>query len=191
METSNYINFDKEQLSKIGNTLIYLSSKITRLPKTKALKLIYILDELSIKQSGIPFFNLQYKVWKYGPVNEELFVDLTGKPTLFRDYIQTKTDRFNNITVTAKKDFCDDEFTQNDLDLLNFVVEKFGRKTTTELKRYTHRENSPWYIIAKEKNVLELLEKEKINTTEYYIDFVELIAFDERKMNLYSNYLNI
>ena len=62
METTNYINFDKEQLSKIGNALIYLSSNINRLPKTKALKLIYILDELSIKQSGIPFFNLQYKV---------------------------------------------------------------------------------------------------------------------------------
>lgn len=191
METTNYINFDKEQLSKIGNALIYLSSNINRLPKTKALKLIYILDELSIKQSGIPFFNLQYKVWKYGPVNEELFVDLTGKPTLFKEYIQTKTDRFNNVTVTAKKDFCDDEFTQNDLDLLNFVVEKFGKKTTTELKKYTHRENSPWYNIAKANNVLELLEKEKINTTEYYIDFLELIAFDERKMKLYNNYLNI
>jgi hypothetical protein len=58
------------QIDKVGNSIIYLSEKIGELSKTKDLKLISILDELSIKKSGIPFFNLKYKVWKFSPVLE-------------------------------------------------------------------------------------------------------------------------
>ena len=43
------------QVEKIGNTVVYLSQKIPTLKKTKLLKLLYILDEISIKKTGIPF----------------------------------------------------------------------------------------------------------------------------------------
>ena len=65
-----YIKFSSEQLEKIGNTVVYLADRIENLSKTKLLKLLYILDEISIKKSGIPMLNLKYKVWKFGPVSE-------------------------------------------------------------------------------------------------------------------------
>ncbi|KQS91844.1 Panacea domain-containing protein [Chryseobacterium sp. Leaf394] len=188
MNTAAYIKFSKNQLEKIGNTVVYLSQKIPHLSKTKLLKLLYILDEISIKKSGIPFLNLKYKVWKFGPVSEELFIDLSSEPKLLENYIEKNNDDGINF-VTPIIEFNDDEFSDNDIDLMNFVVEKFGNKSAKELISYTHRINAPWHNTAKDKNVLDLLEKEIINNTEYLIDMSELIAHDERKKEIYSDYI--
>ena len=180
MEKTSYIKLSNDQIDKVGNSIIYLSEKIGELSKTKALKLIYILDELSIKKSGIPFFNLKYKVWKFGPVSEEIFIDLSSETTLLKDYIERTSEE--GITVIKPiVDFNDDEFSDNDIDLLDFVIEKFGDKTAKDLVYYTHRKNSPWHNTAKENSVLELLEKEEINNTELLIDMASLINHDERK----------
>ncbi len=188
MEQVAYIRFSEVQLNKIGNCVVYLSSKISHLSKTKLLKLLYILDELSIKKSGIPFLNLKYKVWKFGPVSEELFIDLSSEIKILERFIQKKhEDNVNYITPIA--DFNDDEFSDNDIELMDYVIEKFGGKTSNELIGYTHRKNSPWYKTAKDKNVLELLEKEIINNTEYLIDMEQLIYHDSRKREIYNDFI--
>jgi uncharacterized phage-associated protein len=86
-------------------------------------------------------------------------------------------------------DFNQDEFSENDIDLLNFVIEKYGNKTAKELVSYTHRVNSPWYITAKQNSVLELLENKSINNTEFLIDMSQIIAHDKRKFDLYLDYI--
>ncbi|MEW4922668.1 Panacea domain-containing protein [Algibacter sp. 2305UL17-15] len=184
----SYIRLSENQIVKVGNSIIYLSEKIGELSKTKALKLIYILDELSIKKSGIPFFNLKYKVWKFGPVSEEIFIDLSSETTLLKDYIE-RTSEEGVTVIKPIIDFNYDEFSDNDIDLLDFVVEKFGDKSAKDLVYYTHRKNSPWHNTAKENSVLELLEKEEINNTELLIDMGALINHDERKKVIYSDYL--
>jgi len=55
-----YTRYNPDQLSKIGNTIIYLSQSIDKLSNTKLLKLLYILDGISIKRSGIPILNLKF-----------------------------------------------------------------------------------------------------------------------------------
>ncbi len=186
MKTNSYIRFTDEQLSKIGNALIYLSEKIPDLSKTKVLKLLYILDEISIKKSGIPFFNLQYKVWKFGPVSEEIFIDLSSETTLLKKFISRSHDE-NSFIVPANK-FDDGEFSDNDINLMDFVIEKFGANSAKDLVSYTHRINSPWYNTAKENSVLELLESEKINNTEFIIDLAKLVEHDSRKKDIYYHY---
>ena len=57
MDKSACKKFRPDQLDKIGNTAIYLINAIGALSKTKLLKLLYILDELSIKRSGIPLMD--------------------------------------------------------------------------------------------------------------------------------------
>ncbi|MFC0342626.1 Panacea domain-containing protein [Epilithonimonas hispanica] len=188
MDTLAYIKFNKNQLEKIGNTVVYLSEMIPQLSKTKLLKLLYILDEISIKKTGIPFLNLKYKVWKFGPVSEELFIDLSSEPKLLEDYIQKSSEDGINFVI-PKVDFNDDEFSDNDIELMNNVIKNFGNKTAKELISYTHRINSPWYNTAKKNDVLELLEKEVINNTEYLIDMGQLISHDERKSEIYSEFI--
>ena len=190
MSTIAYIKFNQNQLEKIGNTVVYLSQNIPNLSKTKLLKLLYILDEISIKKSGLPFLNLKYKVWKFGPVSEELFIDLSSETKLLEDYIEKNNDDGVNY-IRPVVDFIDDEFSDNDIDLMDSIIEKFGNKSAKELIAYTHRVNSPWYNTAKENDVLELLESEIINNTEYLIDMSQLIAHDDRKRGIYSDYIEI
>jgi len=184
----SYIKLSENQIDKVGNSIVYLYGKIGKLSKTKALKLIYILDELSIKKSGIPFFNLKYKVWKFGPVSEEIFIDLSSEITLLKSYIE-KTSEDGDTVIKPIVDFNDDEFSDNDIDLLDYVIEQFGDKTAKDLINYTHRKNSPWHNTAKENSVLELLEKEIINNTELLIDMGSLINHDERKKIVYSDFI--
>lgn len=184
----SYIKLTDDQIDKVGNSIIYLSGKISELSKTKALKLIYILDELSIKKSGIPFFNLKYKVWKFGPVSEEIFIDLSSETTLLKNYIERTSE--DGVTIIKPiVDFNDDEFSDNDIELLDFVIKEFGNKTAKDLIYYTHRKNSPWHNTAIENSVLELLEKEVINNTELLIDMSSLVNHDERKKVVYSDFI--
>lgn len=178
MERANYIRLSESQIDKVGNAIIYLSQKIEHLTKTKALKLIYILDELSIKQSGIPFFNLKYKVWKFGPVSEEIFIDLSSETSILKNYIE-RTSEDGATVIQSKAKFNDDEFSDNDMNLLDFVIEKFGNQSAKDLVSFTHRKNSPWYISATLNSVLELLENEEINNTEFLIDMSVLVQHDE------------
>lgn len=184
----SYIKLSDNQIDKVGNSIIYLSEKIGELSKTKALKLIYILDELSIKKSGIPFFNLKYKVWKFGPVSEEIFIDLSSETTLLKKYIE-RTSEEGATLIKPIVDFNDGEFSDNDIDLLDFVIEKFGDKNAKDLVYYTHRKNSPWHNTALENSVLDLLEKEEINNTELLIDMSSLINHDERKKMVYNDFI--
>ncbi|WP_454989814.1 Panacea domain-containing protein [Capnocytophaga sputigena] len=185
MKNETYTQYSEAQLNKIGNTAIYLSERIQHLSKTKFLKLLYILDELSIKQSGIPFFNLDYKVWKFGPVAEPIFIDLSSEMTLLSPFI--KSDK--NGYLSAKKSFNDDEFSDNDINLLDEVIERFGNQSAKQLVTYTHNEDSLWNKTAKEHNVLALLENEMINSTNLYLNLADLVANDPHKKAIYEDYI--
>ncbi len=176
------------QMQKIGNALVYLSSHISDLSKTKVLKLVYLLDEVSIRKSGVPIFNLTYKVWKFGPVSEDLYIDLSDDLRLVKDFL-----KFDGATQSFKpaSEFCDDEFSDNEIKLMDFVIEKYGTKSAADLVSVTHHEFSPWYNTAKEHNVLEPLEQELINHTDLIIDMKQLIAHDALKLALYNDYISL
>ena len=184
MSAQPYITFSDEQLIKVGNAAVYLTQRLGPLSKTKLLKLFYILDELAIKKSGIPFLNLTYKVWKFGPVSEELFIDLSSDLKLLAGYLGKEIQE-GDTYLKPLADFDDAEFSENDIALMDDVVERFGQKTAKDLVAYTHRENSPWHTQAKAQNVLHLLESEQINNTEFAIDMSQLVVHDPRKLALY------
>lgn len=184
-----YTKYSNDELAKIGNAIIYFSEQIEKLSKTKLLKLLYILDEISIKKSGIPVLNLKFKTWKFGPVSEDIFIELSSEASLLKPYFKKKVEG-ESLYILPATEFNDDEFSQNDIDLMDFVIKEFGNKTAKELIEYTHRPNSPWYSTAKKHAVLELLQNEEINNTEFVIDMSELIQYDERKLALYEDYIS-
>ena len=179
--------FSKEQIDKLGNTIRFFT-KTKSLSKTKLLKLIYLLEELSIKKSGIPFFNFGFYVWKFGPVVPVIYVELSTEPTLLKNYFDRNYTE-NHSTITCKGNFCYDEFSENDIDLLNYVDNHFGNMSTPELIKLTHRENSPWYIAAQNNNILDQLENGEINMTEIPLDIFTLIKHDVIKAHVYNNYI--
>lgn len=57
MKSNSYIKFTDEQLSKLGNSIIYLYKKTPNLSKTKGLKLLYISDLLYSHRVNSPWYN--------------------------------------------------------------------------------------------------------------------------------------
>ena len=183
-----YFQLTQEQIDKVGNAMIYLSQKIPEISKTKMLKLLYLLDEFSIKKSGIPFFNLQYKVWKLGPVANDIFVELSDRLCLFGKYIKVKADN-DKITIYPKAEFSDDEFSDNNIDVLNAIVDTYRTSTAAELINLTHMPNSLWRKTAEENGVYELLKNGCINSTDFVIDMGNLVSDDELKNWMYQHYI--
>lgn len=184
---TTYTKFTKEQIAKIGNTLIYFAERIPVLSQEKAMKLLYLLDEIAIKNSGIPFLNLRYEVWKFGPINRDIYIELTAEPNLLKDFIKHQW-KENSVYIRAKNSFCDDEFSDNDLELLDFIILKFGEKTSEELSEFTQKKNSPWYILAEKNNLLDKLQNEEINSTDLEIDLSILIQHDSRKRKVFEDF---
>ncbi len=181
--------YSPDELEKVGHALIYLSKHTDKPSKTKVLKLLYLLDEFSVKLRGFPMFGLTYKVWQLGPVCEEVFIDLSNQPSLLKDYVTVEYDEKNLSTVVAKRAFDDGEFSDNDMKLMEQVAKTYRRSTAKALVAITHRESSLWYRVAKEKGLLELFEKSATNASEFTIDFKHLIAGDPMKTQVFEHYL--
>ena len=169
---------NKYQLEKLGNTLVYLANNVGEFQKTKALKLLFLLEENSIKKYGIPFFGFDFKVWQFGPVNEQVYESLNSDDlTMVNSFIR----RVNNFPdeFEASAEFNDDEFSQNDMELLDEVVRFARHKTAKDLVRITHGKDSLWRKKAKEEGIYEKLEKSQITKTDILIDFSKLLDGDE------------
>ncbi|SHK72394.1 Uncharacterized phage-associated protein [Maribacter aquivivus] len=186
----NKSGYSNQEIDKIGNTLIYLTNNITGLTKTQALKYLYLLDEFSIKKFGIPFIGLKYEVWQYGPVAQDIFLELTEEqPKMLKDYIYIELERFQHyqyLYLKTKKSFIDDEFTDSDIEILEFVTTKYKNLNATELSDLTHAKNSLWHNIALEQNLLEAFRTNRKRASNFIIDFS--IILDEEKKEIYNSY---
>ena len=119
--------FSNSEIDKLCNAVVYLAERIKRLSKTKLLKLIYIIEEYAVRTYGLSFFNLDFSAWKLGPVSRDLFVDLSSdEPVLLANYIN-RTIADSSVFITPKKAFSDDEFSDNEMDLLETSVPEASR----------------------------------------------------------------
>jgi uncharacterized phage-associated protein len=184
MTMNLFFTYTKEEVDKIGNAIIYLSHRVSPLSKTKLLKLIYLIEETSIKKYGLPVFNLRFLLWKFGPVSKDLFIELSSEPVLLDEFIG-REEKDGNTFIVPLKSFSDDEFSDNEMSVLDLVIDKFKGFSAEELVKFTHREHSLWHSTAKEEGVLELLENELINNTEIEIDFASLLKNDAHKKEMY------
>ncbi len=183
--------FSNSEIDKLGNAVIYLAERIEPLSKTKLLKLIYLIEEYAVRTYGLPFFNLDFSVWKLGPVSRDIFVDLSSdEPVLLANYITRNTASDGSVFIAPKRAFSDDEFSDNEMDLLEHIVETFQATTAAELIQLTHRKHSLWYITAQENGVLEHLEMGHLNSTEIPIDFSRLLETMPLKKEIYQDQLS-
>jgi uncharacterized phage-associated protein len=177
--------YTKNQIDKIGNTLIYLATHIPNLNKTKLLKLLFFLEITAIKRSGFGFLNLSFDVWKLGPVAKDIFVELSSdEPTLLSDYISIERDN-RSTTINPKSAFNDDEFSDNDVALLNLIVEKYGALTANELIKLTHNKHLIWYKTAQRAGLIDLFEQNRLSVSDVEIDLSETLEDEPEKRNFY------
>ncbi|MDR2119389.1 MAG: SocA family protein [Tannerella sp.] len=162
--------YSKEIIDKLGNAMVYLAQKVPSLSKTKLLKLLYLFEEVSVKTNKLPFFGIPFEVWQAGPVAKDVFVDLDITPVLFDRYVSIKRDS-KATYIFAKSDFNDDEFSDNDIRVMDEVIAKYGNKTATQLVKILHNKNSAWHKEAEENGLLEAFGKRITNSSNREIDF--------------------
>ena len=172
---------------KISNVLNYFASQIDYLSMTKTLKLLYILDETSIKETGSPVTWLDYKVWENGPVaidvyneikNQEVFC-YEGKELSVLHSIQLEkkfnTDRNSEeVFLKPNGDFDKTIFNRYELNLLETIVFKYGNWNATELINFLHEEGSLCHKMVSEHNLIDHFQQiGKI--TNHSIEFNDLL----------------
>lgn len=135
--------YSKSQIDRIGNMLVYVTSKLGSLPKTKLLKLIYILEEQSVLKTGEPFTDLKYQYWTQRPVATFINTQITKERNPITDFVFIEK-QHQTTKIKAKINFNDSEFSPFDIELMDLVIQKFGSKSTQELIDYTHKEGGLW-----------------------------------------------
>lgn len=180
-------SFTKDQIEKIGNTIVLFAERIPDLSKTKLLKLLYFLEEQYVKKYNIPLLGIEFEVWQAGPVAREIFIDLSQEPVLLRDFVDVEN-HGDAVYINPRKAFCDDEFSDNELEMMDFILDHFGKLTAQQLVRLTHRRSSLWHKQAEEKGLLELFDRKLTNSSEEKIDFRELL--DEKSREMYDEQLS-
>ena len=177
----------RDQLEKVGNGIIYLAERIKPLYKTKVLKLLYLLDEASMKEAGIPMFALEYRAWRMGPVSKEIYVDIDDGPHILKEYIRVVRDEKGDRVEPAKA-FDDGEFSDRDMKLLKAIVNEYQHLPAANLVDLTHDPKSLWYRLAKEHGLLEPFQKEQRNTSDVVIDLAQLVADDPMRSRIYADF---
>ncbi len=146
--------FTKEKIERIGNILIYFSERITDLSRTKLLKLLYLLEESFLKKYGTPLLDIDFEAWADGPVSRELYDELSCKTNLLKDFIQGSCEGEVSI-ITPEGSFNECIFSGRDLEMLDFIVDRFSDLSANQLDNYTKQPGSPWYKVAREKGLIE------------------------------------
>jgi uncharacterized phage-associated protein len=167
--------YSKDIIDKLGNAMIYIAQRVPDLSKTKLLKLIYLFEEVSVKENKLPFFGIPFEVWQAGPVAKDVFVDLDVAPVLFGRYVSIK--REDKATyVFAESSFNDDEFSDNDVKVMDHVIGEYGNKTATQLVNLLHEKGSAWRRIAEENGLIEAFENGIRNSSNKEIDFTYYLS---------------
>lgn len=163
------LNLTLSDKEKIGNTVIYIAQRVPNLSKTKLLKLLYFMEDYSVKRFHTPFLGLPFEVWQAGPVIKDIFIDLSERPIILADYIE-KAVNDNKTYIKPKKQFCDDEFSHNDIIVMDDTLKRYGDMSATDLVKLTHQKNGLWYKVCKENNLLERFNSGCTNNSDYTID---------------------
>ncbi|MCX6158463.1 MAG: Panacea domain-containing protein [Ignavibacteriae bacterium] len=185
---------------KIGNILYFLSYKINNLTLTKALKLLYIIDETAVNEVGAPITWLDYKVWKYGPVSETIYNEINSfkkedcSCSSLADFVNVNVvdnphDRTQKSLIICPKNgksFNELIFSKYEMDLLNRISEKFLNTSASELVEILHKEDTLWHKIVTSKEIVFSLELND-NRSNFSIDFTQLLKDDAIKQDIYKS----
>lgn len=164
---------------KIGNLLALLATRLKPLYQTKMIKMVYLIDELKVKDNGVPLTWLDYKVWQFGPVAPELYY-LRDNNTVFSNYVGAVRDS-NGTLIVPKQEFNKSKFSARDMRIIEEAIRLYGNMNAEELVDLTHGEGSLWSITKDENNID--FSSQIANTSNISMNLSRLIDDDEKLDN--------
>jgi len=136
----NPFKVDHEKITQILN--FFASKSDGKIPKLKALKLVFLADRYHLRKYGRLISNDNYVAMKYGPVpsttmniaEADSFLDPKFKKYAVQ-YIKASN---SGMRIESKKPVETDYFSESDLEALNFAWDKFGNLTRWSISDFTH-----------------------------------------------------
>lgn len=92
----------------------------------------------------VPFIGMPYEVWQAGPVAKDVFIDLSDVPYILKGFVRTEF-RDGGIFIEAIADFDDSEFSKCEIEIMDYVLVRYGNMTASDLFLETCKKDSLWY----------------------------------------------
>lgn len=179
-------------LEKVGNLIIYLVDGIKKKYRqetylTKLLKLLYIIDETSVRETGVPVTGLDYSVWKMGPVPYFVYKDLMhDNSNLLSFFAEAKKgEKGDWALIKSVNTFDDSEFSDYEITLMDRVINDYGYLQKDRLIELLHEEGSLWKNLVDQYKLEDAFKKE--NTSHYKIDLSKVIEHDPLKLSIFND----
>ena len=178
----------KANKALIGNLMILLADRCKPLYHTKLLKLLFLIDEESVKRTATPMTWLNYKAWQLGPVNEDVFFSKWEGCNKFDQYVHFDFVDEKRCIVKPVAEFDGGGFCELDREIIDSVLSKYGRKSSEELVEILHGEESLWSKAVK-KHALAFSATNK--TSDVDIDFSDMLKDELQKTVYFSTLENL
>ena len=107
----------------------------------KIIKLVYIAHGWMLGIHSRPLIREPVEAWRYGPVIREL-------------YRSVKNFRNNPIDINALPEFDDEEFDEDEKDVMDEVLSEYERFSAAELSAITHADGTPWDLTYQQNRVI-------------------------------------
>ena len=172
----------------IGNLMILLAERCKPLYHTKLLKLLFLIDEESVRKTASPITWLNYKAWKLGPVNEDVFLTKFSGFNKFDKYVRFEFIDEKRCIVRPVAKFNGSEFCDMDLEVIESILNKYGRKNSEELINILHGKESLWSKAVKDNS---LVFSETNKTSDIDIDFSDMLEDGLQRTVYFSTLENL
>lgn len=134
--------FDSNKATEVACRLTKLESG--RINVLKLVKLIYLLDRLSIQRRSIPVVGGAYFSMRNGPVTSEVLDlinadQIAGTESAWANYISSRKNH-----EIAIKDVLTGFLSESELHLLGEIYKQHGAKDQWELRDWCHRHCAEW-----------------------------------------------
>lgn len=149
------------QRERLVNAVLYFALGVKFPFKVKIFKLLFLLDFLHFRETGLPVTDAVYCAWDFGPVPKDLFEELDeGElPADFKRLIRIipneNEEGFKSYRFTpaakARVDFS--VFTPRQKRILDELIEIYKTETGKQMSKITHLKNSPWDLTKKQKGM--------------------------------------
>ena len=171
-------------IAKVGNLLAYIASNIPNINLRKLIKVVFLIDEISVIERGLSVTWLDYYAWQKGPVAPCIY-DVKNKDNKFSRYVSAIKNEEGRVIVYSKiEDSVSTlQFSNKELRLIDSVISEFGGLSADELSNYTHRPGGLWNSVVRD-NHIDFSENGK---SDYRIDLRSLIIDDKDKLNVYDD----
>lgn len=148
----------KIPLAKLKAILLFFSTYTDGrfLGKVKLMKLFYFLDFTHVKKYGAPITFDSYVNMEHGPIPSNIMnlvygVDEDIDSSVLSDTIKIVMPEDSSTKmhrITGLREFNENDrklFSENELETLSKVVERFGKKNTSAIEKASHKE-APWAL---------------------------------------------